>query len=1110
MSFRKFSEETTRLQKIKAQRDTEKAPLYAKHVAQRAKEAKLLELQRSVYSNFYDTALRQGLISQSVYEKYAALREKSEEYSSQVNENNKTGVNGSLHKRNPQTLNELITNSTELSDDERLELGRFMSAEFLVLRSLRFFDISFHARTPKERFVELFRNLEKEHGPVKARELIKEAREKMRLRLTSTTHPTVLHTILAIMLERQLVGSLEEIARKIKNGEDIQEQDAFAAVNKIVADAKNPDTAFTHLNKVTLEEETEIESTNLDRSHENSQYTADGWNEAAKEIFPDIASGIAINDPSEVIVDATWNRSADADGRTKATAMELFRNISDAIKDGKLAGPKWDTRENSKKLANVFSALVQVAYVRSAGKKAKGLYPEVPSEDDHAFQKHCIDYVTDINQEGGIGKQWRNPKESVYQQLGEHKTKFVRNLLVTDFKLASNIVTSHVIPFMTEYRKIHNRFIRTYNSHVEEYNKEHADKPLQKLTTKTSYADLARIGSFDPDNFPARHPDFKSLLAQLRQQVEETKIKFDLANDKTGQLEHKEWTFELSSDGLFYHQGNKMIGHEYFLDRIKIDDKGNPVKLDNEERHQYMDTLKRLVVMNHFADKLGVNTVIDRHEIANFSGAENFYELMVLFKETGLIKIDNTKEHDIDKVVEAKIGIVPLLETLEDMENAEAIFTELLNDDLIKSYYKKRGYAEIMVGFSDGAKSAGNFASEWQIYKTTRMLKELFAKNGIEVRFKQGRGNNLNRGGTAEDGLMTSLMSDEVNMGAEVSVTTQACHPLERAECKAYGSEQLAGSLSGLVSGFVHAKTKADSQKDFEKIVEQALDFIQAVSANRFVLAVRKNKQAEEYLNNIVHNPDRSSRATGRQGNKYALYEDMRAVPVALKFDMANIPSNFIGLKEGIEALLSGKHVTLFDEKGAPAKTINSTEILEKLSPFKDAKYLDTVREECADIPGAFEQADKAATLEALTKHRFFEAFLRKGETELNANFDPNLANAYGQKFKGEAYVQAGLKSLTGLSDLMQLGLRRVAGYVKHKPQPDFIEQQLEQQRLVGHALILSSKNTKADIENPAQRGEAHTLRYAELITASGDRVPPASARTQRMPERIAPVALSA
>ncbi len=89
--------------------------------------------------------------------------------------------------------------------------------------------------------------------------------------------------------------------------------------------------------------------------------------------------------------------------------------------------------------------------------------------------------------------------------------------------------------------------------------------------------------------------------------------------------------------------------------------------------------------------------------------------------------------------------IVPLFETLDDLEGAARTIDRLLSVD----WYKEDigGQQEVMIGYSDSAKDAGFFAASWAQYRTQEALNSVCEGHGVHLTLFHGRGGSASRGG---------------------------------------------------------------------------------------------------------------------------------------------------------------------------------------------------------------------------------------------------------------------------------------------------------------------------------------------------------------------------
>ncbi len=115
--------------------------------------------------------------------------------------------------------------------------------------------------------------------------------------------------------------------------------------------------------------------------------------------------------------------------------------------------------------------------------------------------------------------------------------------------------------------------------------------------------------------------------------------------------------------------------------------------------------------------------------------------VLQLGAEAGLVALDAEPPR-------SRLDVVPLFETLGDLERAPAVMGALLRDDRYRRQLRARGNRqEVMIGYSDSGKDAGILASSWALYEAQEQLATLFGDAGITLRLFHGRGGSVGRGG---------------------------------------------------------------------------------------------------------------------------------------------------------------------------------------------------------------------------------------------------------------------------------------------------------------------------------------------------------------------------
>jgi phosphoenolpyruvate carboxylase len=121
--------------------------------------------------------------------------------------------------------------------------------------------------------------------------------------------------------------------------------------------------------------------------------------------------------------------------------------------------------------------------------------------------------------------------------------------------------------------------------------------------------------------------------------------------------------------------------------------------------------------------------------------AEDLLRVLLLAREAGLVDLS------ADPPV-SRLDVVPLFETLDDLEHAPRVMDELLNDEVYRRQLHARGRRqEVMIGYSDSGKDAGMLASSWALYRAQEALTERFQDADVELTLFHGRGGSVGRGG---------------------------------------------------------------------------------------------------------------------------------------------------------------------------------------------------------------------------------------------------------------------------------------------------------------------------------------------------------------------------
>ena len=211
-------------------------------------------------------------------------------------------------------------------------------------------------------------------------------------------------------------------------------------------------------------------------------------------------------------------------------------------------------------------------------------------------------------------------------------------------------------------------------------------------------------------------------------------------------------------------------------------------------------------------DKLG-DDVIRQTIISHATSVSDMLELAILLKEVGLVD----KER-------ARVQIVPLFETIEDLDHSEETMREYLSLTLAKKWIASRNnYQEIMLGYSDSNKDGGYLSSCWTLYKAQQQLTAIGDEFGVKVTFFHGRGGTVGRGGGPTYEAITSQplksIKDRIRLTEQGEVIGNK-----------YGNKDAAYyNLEMLVSAAINRmitqkKSDTNTSNRYEAIMDQVVD----------------------------------------------------------------------------------------------------------------------------------------------------------------------------------------------------------------------------------------------------------------------------------------------
>ncbi len=289
---------------------------------------------------------------------------------------------------------------------------------------------------------------------------------------------------------------------------------------------------------------------------------------------------------------------------------------------------------------------------------------------------------------------------------------------------------------------------------------------------------------------------------------------------------------------------------------------GDEEPASEELERDTMDVMLEIKTIQQQNGVLGCH----RYIISQCNKAENVLEVLQLLLLAGWQEENLT------------VDIVPLFETVDDLQQAAGIMEHLYTNTFYKKLLQKRGNTQtIMLGFSDGTKDGGYLMANYSIYKAKEALTAVSAAHNVAVIFFDGRGGPPARGGGKTHQFYASMGKNIANNELQLTVQGQTVSSnFGIIDSARFNIEQL---LNAGISNDLFSAQKITLQAAEENVLEQLAGYSYEAYG-----ALKNHPYFMQYLTEVsaLHyysETNIASRPTKRGNAARLQLQDLRAIP---------------------------------------------------------------------------------------------------------------------------------------------------------------------------------------------------------------------------------------
>ena len=287
--------------------------------------------------------------------------------------------------------------------------------------------------------------------------------------------------------------------------------------------------------------------------------------------------------------------------------------------------------------------------------------------------------------------------------------------------------------------------------------------------------------------------------------------------------------------------------------------------------HVYSEETSGELAIVHTAAKLRAELgtpVIRQWIISKAESLSDLLEVHVLAREAGLWRRDAGADD--------ALMVVPLFETIADLDTAPGIMAAYFALPAIAAVTKARGHQEVMIGYSDSNKDGGYLTSTWGLHQASRALTPVFAAAGVRMQLFHGRGGAVGRGGGSAFAAIRA--QPEGTVQGRIRITEQG----EVIAAKFGTKESAARNLEAMVSASLLASLEPPVSSVAGKKFAAAMDELSARAFAAYRGLVYDTPGFRQFFRSMTPIAEIATLKIGSRPpsrTKSDAIEDLRAIP---------------------------------------------------------------------------------------------------------------------------------------------------------------------------------------------------------------------------------------